>query len=259
MTRLPLILCVVLLPCFVASVSAMPFENPPENNTTPDQWKTSFPYQRNAMLDFATAPSGWPSDPNGPTGSYDLLPTLNYDLEGWDDPDLYESDWLLIEGEYEWMPSVPGLPGARTGILMFDNTQGTEPLLATLTWHLDNWPDPRLQKNVWSELIWLQTGTESLLGVSVTAPQGHEVVDTWFLYPAAGQLPDGWLINDGYGQIVPNPEWEELTLTVLVAPEESFFIDSWHTATECVPEPGTMVLFGLGIAGIILWRRRKVD
>lgn len=259
MTRVPLVLCILIGLLLAVSVSATPFINPPEDNATADEWKTQFPYQRNALLDFVTSPATWPSDPNGPQGSLDLVPGPDYDLEGWDDPDLFPSDWLLIEGDYVWADSVPGLPGNRTGILVFDNTTGNDPLLAQVTWHLDNWPDPRLQKDVWSELIWFQTGTETSLGVGIVTPGGHRIADMWYLFNPASQLPDGWLINDGYVRIEPNPEWEEMVVSLTVAPGEAFFIDSWHTATECVPEPGTIGLFGLGIAGLIYWRRRKAS
>jgi hypothetical protein len=111
-------------------------------------------------------------------------------------------------------------------------------------------------KNIWSELIWAQTGTNSILQIGANYPEGYHLNGATVAHGPV-QLPDNWLAADGWAQIAPNPAWEEAILSIRVAPHEVVMIDSWHTATECVPEPATCALVGLGLVGLAAWRRRR--
>jgi hypothetical protein len=253
--RAPCVVMMLLLALLSSAAMAVPFIYAAETYAQPDDWYTAFPYQRNAMIDFATNPSNWPVDPaNG--SARDLLPGVNYGLEGTHDAALYASDWLQITGEYSWLPTDLLLGSSRTGILFFDNRGSGTARQISLTWHLDNLALNNLRKDIWSELIWLQSNQNTAVNILLTTQPGFEVKKLYYAFPAPIQQSDGWLADDGYGQIMRNPEWEEATLLVNIAPHDFFAIDSWHTATECVPEPGTWALFGVGLAAILLGRRR---
>jgi hypothetical protein len=242
------------------AMGALEFINPPETYASSDEWELPFPYQRNVMIDFGTNPGAppplaWPSDPaNG--SAYDLLPGVNYQMAGTEDPALYDSDWLQITGAYTWYAQDPLFGTGRDGILLFNNLAGSGTLEATITWHLDNLDDNSLRKDIWSELIWGQTGTGTSLDISLAAQPGHWVQDMHIAVPPSS-LGNNWLVADGYGQIRRNPEWEEATLSLHIAQGEALAIDSWHTATECVPEPGTCAFMGAGLLALLIRRRRR--
>lgn len=247
------LLLVLLAPCAVA----LPFISSPENYAGPGEWQTTFPYQRNAFIGFDTDPAGWPRErggqldlqPGGPPGDY-------YHLEGTLDSDLYESDWLQIAGPYTWLPQDTYLGSGRTGILLLNNLGGASVLQVVLTWHLDNTTENLAVKDIWSELVWAQTGSNSTLNIAAGYPGGYHLNGAKVAYGPV-QLPNNWLAAAGWAQIAPNPAWEEAILQINVAPGEAVMIDSWHTATECVPEPGTCALVGLGLLGLVVWRRRR--
>ena len=94
-----------------------------------------------------------------------------------------------------------------------------------------------------------------------------------FTYTTAVKTSDGvshspdWqlteLISAGHNRVTaynhfsPNPQWEEMIVTVSnVAANGSVYIDNLHVATECIPEPATMCLLGLG--GLLLRRKHRV-
>lgn len=251
---LAVLLFVVLAPCAVA----LPFINPPETYAGSGEWQTAFPYQRNAFIGFDTDPATWPKEPGG---QLDLLPGPppggdNYHLEGTLDSQLYESDWLQIAGPYTWLPVDPFLNSGRTGILLFNNLGGASVLQVVLTWHIDNTLENLAVKDLWSELIWAQTGAQSSLNIAAGYPEGYHLNGAKVAYGPV-QLGNNWLAADGWAQIAANPPWEEASLVINVAAGEAVMIDSWHTATECVPEPGTCALMGLGLLGLAGWIRRR--
>ncbi len=230
------------------AVYALPFIYPPEDPVWgAPEWETGFPYQRNIMWDFDRDPSNTP-----PAGQYND-PAYDVHYEGTDDPNLWESDWVTFAGDVEWFETL-----GRIGI---DNTGGCTELEGSVTFHIDNWPDPQLLKHVWTEIESLQP-----------MPFQNCVVPTWGDIP--GLLPPGytevdsdwWLEYDGVNPevlendwiwIEPNPPWEEIRLDIYAPAGEAVYVDSVHIATECVPEPATVVLLALGGLPMLVPRRRR--
>lgn len=236
---------VVLLGAALAS--AEPFVSPPESDpmVPPGGWTTVFPYPRNVLIDFATDPAAWPPDPTGPPGSLDMIPDVNYVLEGDDDPRLYPSDWGQGFGDYDWIDTDPRFPG-RQGLAGIDNRQGWT---VSATLHLDNEPEPRPVKHLWIEMEYYfdAGGWQTSMDPAYTDIRFKSEV-----------LPDGWRRRTWWFEIEPNPPWEELTIgieTSELGPGTVLF-DYVHIATECVPEPGSLALLGAGVLGLLCCFRR---
>ena len=273
MFRHVLLTIAVLLVLNVSLVCAETFINPPETATIipAGGWTSAFPdYQRNVMIDFATDPNTWPVDPNEPTAK-DLVPqweaNSNYDLEGMDDPILYPSDWFSWTGDLQWVDTFPdpGFPD-RQGLIGVVNQTGagvSDPWTFSLTLHLDNWDRPFQEKHIWVELELLMdpAGLGEDPAADVTTPPPS--VPTDGAEPPFEPLPNGWIRQNYWVQVEPNPPWEELTMSFVGHPDPTVpgtvLIDYVHVATECVvPEPTTFVyLLGLGLVGLVVWRRRK--
>jgi hypothetical protein len=245
-TMLITIACVGLS---ISMANASPFVNPPETNPMipAGGWQGAFPYQRNVMIDFATDPNGWPDDPV--PGKKDLVPQLNYHLEGDDDPVLYPSDWFDWTGQLGWYDDSP-IGTGRQGLIGFIDQ---EAFAFTVILHLDNWREENPYKHLYLEMDIYREGTGDWIGLLDAASPGvpgQIIADEQ-------DLGDGWARVNAWVPIEPNPEWEELQI-ILHADEfetGSVLVDSIHIATECVPEPITASLLVLG--GVLLVARRK--
>ncbi len=158
---------VVVVLLGVSPSSAEPFNNPPETDplVPPGGWATTFPYPRNVLIDFATDPATWPLDPNGPPGSLDLVPGLNYHIEGTDDQRLYPSDWGEGFGGFDWIDVDPRFPG-RQGLAGIDNRQNHQ-VVARL--HLDNDPIPHPEdKAAAARMAMLVSRTNTMLSIPMS-------------------------------------------------------------------------------------------
>lgn len=255
-------LLIVLLS--VSVVWAEPFANPPEASGY--DWDTEFPYQRNALIDFNTDPSTWRADPNN-TDAWDLVPPINgvlngngaaynYHLEGIYDLTLYESDWLEVEvvsgSGPIWYDHDPTLNGVNSSVAsgyfgLYDAPEATN---WVMTWHLDNLPDERDYKRIWQELDIYFGGQSAFATFSLSSP-GVSTIEF------VGDTPfDEWATWNLYGEIVPNVEWEELSIGVSLGQGSTFLLDEWHTATECTPEPVSALLLLAGAPIALALRRR---
>jgi len=225
-----------------SSAFAVPFTNPPEVNYP--GWVTDYPYQRNAFIDFLV-------DPTAGGG----IPGVVY--SGYDDPVLQGSDFVQISGDLEWIPAIPNVP--RAGFIGIDNSAGQTPLTAEMVLHIDNWDDPNLAKHIWLEAV--VGGTDpDLFDLSLRGPGGYQVdFDAEDLQPIGMEGGLFWGRANAWGLIQPNPPWEELVMTLDVPPGHVAVVDTAHIATECVPEPGTLVLLGIGVLGLAFCGRRRYN
>jgi len=209
-----------------SSVWSSPFVYPPETN--PEiTWQTPFPYQRNIMMDFN-------ADPVGPVG-----PIPGADYEGYDDPILWDSDFVTLTGDVRWDP-------AKGGIGIFGGGSGT------ITFHFDNWERDWPIKHFYEELIFkVEIVTGSIYQDFVTPDGLNMYTDSW---DKVDNLGSGSYRLSIWAEFRPNPLWEEKVYT-LSSPNGNIYLDQLHVATECIPEPATMLLLGLGALAALCRKR----
>jgi hypothetical protein len=202
----------------------VPFNNPPENNPN-ITWETQSPYQRNIMMDFGV-------NPVGPVG-----PIPGADYEGYDDPDLWDSDFVTMTGAVQWNE-------AKGGIGIFGGGSGT------ITFHFDNWERPWPVKHFYEELV-LKIEAAGSFNQDFFTPSGKNTyTDSW---NNVQNLGGGSYRFSLWAEFQPNPPWEEKVFTI--STNGNIYLDSLHVATECIPEPATIGILGLGALSLL--RRKK--
>jgi len=178
------------------------------------------------MMDFN-------ADPVGPVG-----PIPGADYEGYDDPILWDSDFVTMTGDVRWDP-------AKGGIGIFGGGSGT------VTFHFDNWERNWPMKHFYEELIFKVEIVSGSIYQDFVTPDGKNMyTDSW---DKVDDLGGGSYRLCLWAEFRPNPLWEEKVYT-LSSPNGNIYLDQLHVATECVPEPATIVLLGLGMLAAL---RRK--
>jgi hypothetical protein len=231
-----LLLAICLIPL---CVSAMEFDNPPKSIWP--EWHTSFPYQRNIYVDFNTDPAGGPYSTGIPGADY----------EGWADPDLWDTDFISYTGDviYDKLNERMGaeaIGGAASGsgIIHIDNLD-----------NLDNY------KNFWIEVhldVSNPAELQSWLSWQFIFDDGAEYILDWAPDEEHMAIYD-WNAPYGivtWGTIYPNPLWEEIQFTFNIPENGWAWIYDVHIATECVPIPSTVWIFGAGLIGLVGIRRK---
>jgi hypothetical protein len=234
---------------------AEPFHNPPE--LTQPEWVTPFPYQRNILVGFDTDPHQWPDHISSPVpdARKALTPHVVHH-EGNDDPVLYPSDWVggqvepSTDGQTGWLATDTLTGTDREGILVFEGVANTQ---LTLVWNIDNWDRQSDVKHFFVEAEYYTTGNDGLDELLSSTGQLEVLADH------SVTLADGWTRWWSWAALTPNPEWEQMVNTVTLTEDGYLLMDYMHIATECVPEPATLALVGLGLAGLAARRRRRRD
>lgn len=225
-----------------ATAFAEPFDYPPEDNAP--GWAWGFPYQRNILWTFDTDPRDDTSPGNGA------------DYEGWLDPLLWDSDYVELNPS----PPVGHLDsyGALTGVVgIFNGTN--DPMSGEIRFHIDNTLWPIDYKNMWLEYEYVaSTGVAIELAMTPGPgdPLAYTVLD-WMPDPRELDPASHLMQQNAWFRIEPNPFWEDIVISLTVPGGGYAFIDRMHIATECIPEPASLTLFGLGLAGLVFCGYRR--
>jgi len=229
MKKLFLVMAVpALLVSIAASAWGTPFVYPPESNPN-ITWQGQYPYQRNIEMNFGVNPVG----PVGP------IPGALY--EGYDDPALWGSDFVTTTGDVRW-------DQAKGGIGIFGGGSGT------ITFHFDNWVRPWPIKHFYEELIFKVELAKGSIYQDFVTPDGmNKYTDSWDKVDNLGV--SGYRLSL-WAEFQPNPPWEEKVIT-LSSSTGNIYIDQLHVATECVPEPSSLIALAGGMISLLGIRRRR--
>ena len=122
--------------------------------------------------------------------------------------------------------------------------------LGDMVINIQNDPTLREEKKIWIQIVYSSLGgKEPMIGIKATDPQApYAVID---LLPQYTQVLDNYYSYAVYsGTIRPNPKFE----SIFIRPRDcQVFVDCISVETQCIPEPMTMALLGLGS---LLLRRR---
>ena len=111
-------------------------------------------------------------------------------------------------------------------------------------------------KTFWFKYDWSRTGSSDF-GITPTAGTtnaGHVVSAITYTSNTVSNQFDGHV--EGYVIIQPQPkdEWFNIDLWVGTGATNAVWIDKLKVGSNCIPEPGTLVLLGLAGGGVLLSR-----
>jgi hypothetical protein len=174
--------------------------------------------------------------------------------------DLVPAPWRSVAPTYtfqEWTfatsanPSPPdivnnpyGTPSSQVTGGSWTSDGWTLSAVGSMAFEVPNSPLSNWRKDIWVQITYQQVGVTPL---SVTATAGGPVVPG-NLEQLSPLIP--WMHATYSMTLLPNPTSETVTLGGEV------LIGQVVIETQCIPEPGSVALIGLGM-GMLLWRRRQ--
>lgn len=144
---------------------------------------------------------------------------------------------------FGWKDSILGRQGVWTG----------DPVFVEL-W-IPNSPAANAVKTVWFEMEYRAV---SMLSPTILVEDGFEVEQIYYnsglRRDRYGMVIDDWRTMVVGWNIYPNPSQETISFALAGT---GGFVDRIAVDTICVPEPGAMVLGGIGVSLVGFWKRKR--
>lgn len=131
---------------------------------------------------------------------------------------------------------------------------GVWPLSGAMEFRIPNRPEPLPYKDIWVQITWAPQAPDTYPVVTEVISGTHGSVvgeiglEETFEEPPAGAF---WYHTTFAMRLMPNPDVEVVRIDGLI------MVDQVVIDTICAPEPGMLVLLGLGAAGALLRRKRS--
>jgi hypothetical protein len=191
----------------------------------------------------------WSFDYNDPPEEVD-----DPDNEGWnwnfDSQHPRDTSSILLLGS-TWSNAPENTHGRSGGVLTGDNGSGFKV-------NMDNEKsDKRIKQVLFIFDLWTQSGEWPNIpnDIDLAYPTHYNISPLTF---NSRILEGGWREVTVYWEI-PQVDWEAVTFRLYGDEGNSFSVDNLRMLTQCIPEPGTLILLAMaGLMGLVYaYRRRK--
>jgi hypothetical protein len=170
-----------------------------------------------------------------------------------------ETHWIGIptgtNPEFTEAASCPGSSGLGSGFNV-----GGSPGSGSFLFLIPNWVDDLAMKKIWIMVTTVVDPNQTGLSIDVINAVDNDPtaqVDIQEHLRSIEQVAGGWNVIEEWW-ITPNPDWEEISIVSGSTQQPFPITDIWiHTISMDMPEPGTMAIFGFGLAGLAWMRRRR--
>ncbi len=151
----------------------------------------------------------------------------------------YGNPELVVKPFAPWIPFI-------------DGRDGVWPLSGKIDAYIPNRPEICWWKDIVIQLTWKPAGLTDAFWDDKPNVGVVPGVDPYTLYmeSTTTALGDGWMSSLYEIRLFPNPPWETIGI------EGDILVDQLAINTECIPEPATICLLGLG--ALALLRKRRV-